>query len=79
MKGYFITTEKAKELGLLSNPDVNSNLQKVIIAVTLKDVSEYQIEHAKNPLEPTTEKIEETANWFYKNYYDVFLESNFQV
>jgi len=34
MKGYFISEEKAKELGLLEKLELTKNMQKVIVAIT---------------------------------------------
>lgn len=78
MRGYFITKKQANELGLMDNPEIASKLQKVIIAVTDKDVLDYYINQGISISELSEKKIEETAEWFYKNYYDAFLESNFQ-
>lgn len=77
MKGYFILADEAEELSLLENPNIASRLQKVIIVITEKDVLEYQASRGKRPLKLPDKKIEETAIWFYKNYYDGFMESNF--
>jgi hypothetical protein len=77
MKGYYISIEKANELGLLENPITSSKLQKVIIAITENDVLHYEIRNEKYLTEVSDEKIEATANWFYRNYFDSFLEINF--
>lgn len=77
MKGYFISQEEATKLGLLENSAVSLNLQKVIIAITENDVVEYQMSNEKKVQILSEQKIEETANWFYRNYYDSFLETNF--
>jgi hypothetical protein len=78
MKGYFISQEKAIELGLLENPAISANLQKVIIAITEKDVIEHQVANENKAFALTDKKIEEVSNWFYKNYYEAFLENNFK-
>lgn len=41
MQGYFITEEKAIEFGLLKNPLISAELQKTIIVITERDISEY--------------------------------------
>jgi hypothetical protein len=42
MNGYFITTEKANELGFLENPIIASHLLKTIVVITQNDISEHQ-------------------------------------
>ncbi|MDQ3019635.1 MAG: hypothetical protein M3R36_03560 [Bacteroidota bacterium] len=44
-------------------------MQKVVIAITDKDVKECK------DVDLTKEKSEEYANWFYKNYFDSIMES----
>ena len=42
MIGYFISKEKAERLGLVENKAIFSELQNVIIAITVNDVVEYR-------------------------------------
>lgn len=70
MNGYFISKEKAEQLGLLDNPYVASNLQKTIVVITQNDISEYQ-----QDVRADENKINEMANWFYKNYYENLMET----
>jgi alpha/beta superfamily hydrolase len=75
MNGYFISSEKAQQLGLLNNPSIRSELQKTIIAVTDKDVLEYQDTFNLKRSELSEEEMEKYANWFYKNYFYSIMES----
>lgn len=70
MNGYFISKEKAEQLGLLDNPNVVSNLQKTIVVITQNDISEHQ----QNVLIDEN-KINGMANWFYKNYYEDLIDT----
>ncbi len=70
MKGYFISQEDAKRLGLLDNSKIVSNLQKTIIAITENDL---QNEYPN--LNVQEQKVTEFAKWFYENYYQTLLES----
>ena len=70
MNGYFITEEQAKELGLLNNPEINLHLQKTIVVITEND-----IKNSKENIKLSKLKINEMANWFYKNYYNGLIES----
>jgi hypothetical protein len=75
MNGYFIPTAKAIELEFLDNPNIKKDLQKIIIAITDKDVEEYKDTFEINEFNLTEEKSEEYANWFYKNYFSSIMES----
>ncbi len=70
MKGYFISDEKAKELGLLDKPNIAPHLQKTIVAITQNDISEYQ-----QNVQLEEHQINEMANWFYENYYDNLINT----
>ncbi|MFH1861973.1 MAG: hypothetical protein ABH878_04090 [bacterium] len=68
MQGYFIPAEKAEELDLLNNPEIRTELQATIIVVTKQDLN------VESYPELNDAQLEEIANWFYRNYYDCFLE-----
>jgi len=75
MQGYFITREKAIKFGLLKNPTISKELQKTIVVITERDMSEY-----KQNLHISESMYFDMANWFYKYYYDNLIQtfSNFQ-
>lgn len=78
MKGYFISSETAKNFGLLDNHKIKNELQKVFIAVTDRDALEYSENALKsrNLSEVIPEKIyDEIGNWFYKIYYDGLIDT----
>ncbi|TAE49594.1 MAG: hypothetical protein EAZ06_07655 [Cytophagales bacterium] len=84
MKGFFITEESAKSLGLLQNDDFLKNSYKTAIVVTQLDfqnVIDEAIEQNDTQYKNIKLKekdFEEYANWFYENYYDGIMESFFQ-
>jgi hypothetical protein len=69
MLGYFILKEKAEELGLLSNPTISAEMQETIVAITNKDLLD------EINITLSEEQLKEIASWFYKNYYDCFIET----
>jgi hypothetical protein len=77
MNGFFISKEKAIELGLTENPIIASELQNVIIAITDRDIFEYQEEHELPKVSYSDDVLNSTGIWFYKNYYYGFMESFF--
>ena len=75
MEGYYISKQKAIELGLLEKSEIVNELQNVIIAITETDIIEYQ-NNSTNNLRTFSDKEKiEIANWFYSEYYDSFMES----
>lgn len=70
MNGYFISNEKANELGLLDNPIVASHLQKTIVVITQNDISKRQPN-----VQLDENQINEMANWFYKIYYGNLMDT----
>jgi len=75
MLGYFIPENKAITLGLLDNSANSAEFQKVIIAITIKGIEEYINSNSFNIENIPDERINNISNWFYKNYYDAFMES----
>ncbi len=69
MKGYYITEEYAKQLGWLDNQEIQKVLQKTLIAITINDLLDYDID-----IENKSEIIKEHSNWFYEKYFETIIE-----
>lgn len=75
MNGYFISEKNAKELGLLQIESFAKNSQKTIIAITEKDIEDYQGNDELPAKKLDKKRKNEMSDWFYKNYYETLMES----
>ncbi len=75
MKGYFISTENAKTLGLLDLKSFHLKSQKTIIVITENDIKYFRKKAKLCKKNINDNKINDISSWFYKNYYDSLMES----
>ncbi len=75
MKGYFISSQNAEELAHPNLNEIRELSQKTVIVITEEDVKRAANESGFNNFQISNENVECIANWFYKNYYDVLMET----
>lgn len=69
MRGYFISEENVKELGLMNNVDFMQKVDKTVIVFTESDFEKENPDFELNEI-----RFSEFALWFYKNYYQSITE-----
>ena len=75
MKGYFISEDNARALGLFNIDAFAKKSQKTIIVITENDVSDISKKAGCSEANLGNKKINEMSSWFYRNYYEDLIES----